>query len=124
VRAERPRARKREPELAGRWPKLVVITITSITSVACLEGHALVIAGREGAAVCRRWRPGGGPAAAKSTARAIQKSATAAHASQSQALPQLARQLDRLGGREQLRWLVSAQRAPRARSRAVRDKRS
>jgi N-acetylglucosamine malate deacetylase 2 len=55
------------------------------------------------------------------TARAIQKSATAAHTSQSQALPQLARQLDRLGGREQLRWLVSPQRDPRARSRAVRD---
>ena len=55
------------------------------------------------------------------TARAIQKSATAAHTSQSQALPQLARQLDRLGGREQLRWLVSPPRDPGARSRAVRD---
>lgn len=40
------------------------------------------------------------------TARAIQKSAAAAHQSQSQALPELIRRLDLLGGREPLRWLV------------------
>ena len=40
-------------------------------------------------------------------ARAIQKSAAAAHASQSDALPQLTRRLDLLDGSEQLRWLVS-----------------
>jgi hypothetical protein len=40
-------------------------------------------------------------------ARAIQKSAAAAHASQSDALPQLTRRLDLLDGTEQLRWLVS-----------------
>jgi LmbE family N-acetylglucosaminyl deacetylase len=45
------------------------------------------------------------------TARAIQKSAAAAHASQSQALPELTRRLDRLGGREQLRWLISGRSA-------------
>jgi len=39
-------------------------------------------------------------------ARAIQRSATAAHASQSAALPQLKRRLDSLDGREHLRWLV------------------
>jgi len=41
------------------------------------------------------------------TARAIQKSAAAAHASQSGGLPLLTRRLDRLDGRERLRWLVS-----------------
>ena len=40
------------------------------------------------------------------TARAIQKSAAAAHQSQSQALPELIRRLDLLDGREALRWLV------------------
>lgn len=40
------------------------------------------------------------------TARAIQKSATAAHVSQSEAVGWLTRRLDLLDGREQLRWLV------------------
>jgi N-acetylglucosamine malate deacetylase 2 len=39
------------------------------------------------------------------TARAIQKSAAAAHQSQSPALPRLIRRLDLLDGREHLRWL-------------------
>jgi N-acetylglucosamine malate deacetylase 2 len=46
------------------------------------------------------------------TARAIQNSAAAAHASQSQALPRLARRLDRMDGREHLRWLVAPQPTP------------
>jgi LmbE family N-acetylglucosaminyl deacetylase len=40
------------------------------------------------------------------TARAIQKSAAAAHESQSPALPRLVRHLDLLGSREHLRWLA------------------
>ena len=40
-------------------------------------------------------------------ARAIQKSAAAAHASQSQGLPELTRRIDLLDGREYLRWLES-----------------
>ena len=40
------------------------------------------------------------------TARTIQKSAAAAHQSQSQALPELIQRLDLLDGREALRWLV------------------
>ena len=40
------------------------------------------------------------------TARAIQKSATAAHQSQSDALPELIRRLELLDSREALRWLV------------------
>jgi LmbE family N-acetylglucosaminyl deacetylase len=41
------------------------------------------------------------------TARIIQKAAVAAHESQSPALPELIRRLDRLDGREHLRWLVT-----------------
>jgi len=40
-------------------------------------------------------------------ARAIQKSAAAAHASQSEGLPELTRRIDLLGRREYLRWLES-----------------
>lgn len=46
------------------------------------------------------------------TARAIQKAAAAAHASQSQALPELMRRLELLDGREHLRWLISPYRQP------------
>ena len=46
------------------------------------------------------------------TARAIQKSAAAAHQSQSDALPELIRRLDLLDGREALRWLVPPSPAP------------
>lgn len=42
------------------------------------------------------------------TARAIQKCAMAAHASQSEALPRLVRRIDLLDGREHLRWLIPA----------------
>jgi LmbE family N-acetylglucosaminyl deacetylase len=45
------------------------------------------------------------------TARAIQKSAAAAHQSQSPALPRLVRRLDLLGSREHLRWLTYPPRA-------------
>lgn len=46
------------------------------------------------------------------TVRAIQKSAAAAHRSQSQALPELIRRLDLLDGREALRWLVAPYSTP------------
>ena len=45
-------------------------------------------------------------------ARAIQKAAAAAHASQAEALPQLVRRIDQLDGREHLRWLVSPRWTP------------
>jgi len=51
------------------------------------------------------------------TARAIQKSAAAAHASQSEALPALLGRLDLLGGGETLRWLRFPQRIPSRRDR-------
>ena len=46
------------------------------------------------------------------TARAIQKAAVAAHASQSCGLPEQTRRIDLLDGREHLRWLVSPLRTP------------
>jgi hypothetical protein len=46
------------------------------------------------------------------TARAIQKSAAAAHASQSEALPALIGRLDLLGSFETLRWLPLPQQIP------------
>ncbi len=46
------------------------------------------------------------------TARAIQKSAAAAHASQSEALPTLMGRLDLLDARESLRWLLIPERIP------------
>ena len=50
-------------------------------------------------------------------ARAIQKSAVAAHVTQSEALPELISRLDRLGPEETLRWLVSPARVPAQRVR-------
>ena len=46
------------------------------------------------------------------TARAIQKSAAAAHASQSEMLPALIRRLDLLGSGETVRWLQLPQQIP------------
>lgn len=51
------------------------------------------------------------------TARAIQKAAVAAHASQSQGLPELTRRIDLLDGQEYLRWLESP--LPENRRRAI-----
>jgi LmbE family N-acetylglucosaminyl deacetylase len=45
-------------------------------------------------------------------ARAIQKSAAAAHVSQSEAVPEVIGRLDQLGSVEMLRWLVSPARVP------------
>jgi N-acetylglucosamine malate deacetylase 2 len=53
------------------------------------------------------------------TARAIQKSAAAAHASQSEALPALIRRLDLLGGGETLRWLQFPRQIPAPRGEAL-----
>ena len=81
-------------------------------------------------AVCLAAQPAGVPVAARTTsgghggwlvvlgdqtdaARAVQRSAVRAHASQSEALPDLLAGLDRLGSHEQLRWLHPATVAPR-----------
>jgi hypothetical protein len=47
--------------------------------------------------------------AAADAARAVQRAAARAHASQAEALPGELRRLDGLGSREQLRWLVPRQ---------------
>jgi hypothetical protein len=44
-------------------------------------------------------------------ARAIQRSAAAAHASQAEAMPMVGRHLSSLGSGERLRWLVADRRA-------------
>lgn len=80
------------------------------TAVACAACAAARQAGIPAVARTRPTSPGawmvdlGSDA---STARAIQKSAAAAHESQSQALPSLVRSLDLLDHREPLRWLIS-----------------
>jgi N-acetylglucosamine malate deacetylase 2 len=73
---------------------------------------ACLAAGTAGVPVAARTVPGTrsgwtielGPWAA--AARAAARSAAAAHASQADALPEVRRRLDRLGDREQLRWLL------------------
>jgi N-acetylglucosamine malate deacetylase 2 len=82
---------------------------------AAVAAAACTAARRAGVPVLARARPPGrvpgtwvislGPDAG--TARVIQKAAAAAHQSQSPALPELIRRLDRLDGREHLRWLVT-----------------
>ena len=49
------------------------------------------------------------------TARTIQKSAVAAHASQSEALSRLTRRVDLLDSREHVRWLVARHQRPAGR---------
>ena len=77
-------------------------------------------ASRAGLPVAARTVPGADGAwlidlgADASAARAIQKAAAAAHASQSQTLPELICRVDLLGGGEQLRWLMSTHLIPAA----------
>jgi LmbE family N-acetylglucosaminyl deacetylase len=74
---------------------------------------ACLTAGSAGVSVAARTWPGArsgfrvalGPEAA--AARAVQRSAAAAHASQAEALPEIRRRLDRLGDEEQMRWLLA-----------------
>jgi LmbE family N-acetylglucosaminyl deacetylase len=78
------------------------------TAAALLAG--LPVAGRTRPGVSGAWTLDLGPDA--EIARAIQKSAAAAHSSQAEALPDLLRRLDRLDSVETLRWLVSPARIP------------
>ena len=92
---------------------------TAVAMAACAAAHragvpvvARVVAARPVAGGDGAWTIDLGGEAV--TARAIQKAAAAAHASQSAALAELADCLDRLDGREQLRWLIAPHRtAPR-----------
>ena len=78
------------------------------TSAALQAGVPLAARTRPG--VLGAWILDLGPEA--EAARAIQKSAAAAHATLSEALPEVISRLDQLGSVEALRWLVSPARVP------------
>jgi LmbE family N-acetylglucosaminyl deacetylase len=92
---------------------LVVAPETGDIGDAAVARAATVAALQAGVPLAARTRPGviGAQILDLGTeaevARAIQKSAAAAHASQSDALPGVISQLDQLGDVEALRWLVS-----------------
>src|SRR5436305_330591 len=79
-------------------------TAVALAACAAARQAGVPVVARAGARARGTWTIDLGADAA--TARAIQKSAAAAHQSQSQALPELIRRLDLLDGREALRWLV------------------
>ena len=118
----------RMSELAGRIQHaiskysadlvLVVAPETCDISDAAVARAATVAALEAGVPLAARTRPGVVGAwildlgAEAEVARAIQRSAAAAHVSQSEALPGVISRLDQLGDVEALRWLVSPARLP------------
>ena len=122
------------PELTGRIRRsiseysadlvLVVAPETGDIGDAAVARAATAAAAQAGVPAAARTRPGVSGAwildlgADAELARAIQKSAAAAHASQSEALPELIRRLDRLGNTETLRWLLSPPQVPAQRVRS------
>jgi N-acetylglucosamine malate deacetylase 2 len=121
----------RTPDLAERIQQeiseyaadlvLVVAPETGDIADAAVARAATAAALRAGIAIAARTRPGVTGAwmldlgIDAEVARAIQKSAAAAHASQADALPELISRLDQLGSVEALRWLVSPVRVPEQR---------
>lgn len=101
---------------------LVVAPETGDIGDAATARAATAAALQAGVPVAARTRPGVSGAwildlgADAEIARAIQKSALAAHASQSEALPELISRLDQLGAVEALRWLLSPARVPQQRA--------
>jgi LmbE family N-acetylglucosaminyl deacetylase len=97
---------------------LVVAPETGDIADAAVARAATAAALTAGVPVAARTRPGVSGAwvldlgADAEVARAIQKSAAAAHTSQSAALPELISRLDQLGSAETLRWLLSPARVP------------
>jgi N-acetylglucosamine malate deacetylase 2 len=97
---------------------LVVAPETGDLGDAAVARAAAAAALRAGVPLAGRTRPGVSGAwmldlgADAELARAIQKSAVAAHATQAEALPELLSRLDRLDSVETLRWLVSPARVP------------
>ena len=110
------------PELTGRVrraigehePDLVLVTDPAAGSPddARVAQAACLAAQQAGVPVAARTVPGAWDSwpldlgAQTAAARAVQRSAAAAHASQSAALTQLGHRLDLLDGQEHLRWLV------------------
>jgi LmbE family N-acetylglucosaminyl deacetylase len=97
---------------------LVVAPETGDIGDTAVSRAATVAALQAGVPLAARTRPGVSGAwnvdlgAEAEVARAIQKSAAAAHATQSEALPEMIGRVDRLGSMETLRWLVSPARVP------------
>ena len=97
---------------------LVAAPETGDIGDAAVARAATVAALQAGVPLAARTRPGVAGAwtldlgAEAEVARAIQKSAAAAHATQSEALPELISRLDQLGSAEAVRWLVSPARVP------------
>jgi LmbE family N-acetylglucosaminyl deacetylase len=97
---------------------LVVAPETGDIGDAAVARAATAAALLTGVPAAARTRPGVSGAwildlgADAEVARAIQKSAAAAHISQSEALPELISRLDQLGHAETLRWLISPARVP------------
>jgi LmbE family N-acetylglucosaminyl deacetylase len=97
---------------------LVVAPETGDIGDGAVARAAMAAALLSGVPVAARTRPGVAGAwvlhlgADAEVARAIQKSAAAAHTSQSEALPGLIARLDQLGDVETVRWLVSPVRVP------------
>jgi LmbE family N-acetylglucosaminyl deacetylase len=97
---------------------LVVAPETGDIGDAAVARAATAAALLTGVPAAARTRPGVSGAwildlgADAEVARAIQKSAAAAHTSQSEALPELISRLDQLGNAETLRWLISPARVP------------
>jgi LmbE family N-acetylglucosaminyl deacetylase len=118
----------RTPDLAERIQQaiseytadlvLVVAPETGDVADAAVARAATAAALQAGVAIAARTRPGVPGAwmldlgTDAEVARAIQKSAAAAHVSQAEALPELISRLDQLGSVETLRWLVSPARVP------------
>ncbi len=102
---------------------LVIAPETGDIGDAAVARAATAAALQAGVPAAARTRPGVSGAwildlgADAEVARAIQKSAAAAHTSQSEALPELISRLDQLGTVETLRWLVSPVRVPAQRVR-------
>jgi LmbE family N-acetylglucosaminyl deacetylase len=97
---------------------LVVAPETGDIGDAAVARAATAAALQAGVPLAAHTRPGVAGAwildlgAEAEVARAIQKSAAAAHATQSEALPGLISRLDQLGTVEALRWLVNPARVP------------
>jgi N-acetylglucosamine malate deacetylase 2 len=97
---------------------LVVAPETGDIADAAVARAATAAALQAGVPIAARTRPGVSGAwmldlgTGAEVARAIQKSAAAAHTSQAEVLPELISRLDQLGSVETLRWLVSPARVP------------
>jgi N-acetylglucosamine malate deacetylase 2 len=101
--ADPPAVRPGDAAVASDSPDDEVVA-RAVRAAARLAGVPAVARTTPGAPGARPVDLGADPA----TARAVQRSATAAHASQSEALSEVKRGLGRLDGRETLRWLVPA----------------